>query len=90
VEYILLLAVVVSLILTFYNSEAYRRLFGSKGKFAKMIKEESEFSYRQAYSRTSSPDITVPNAGEREITQYPSYKAPSGDTRFFGPRNPYP
>lgn len=89
VEYILLLAVVVSLVLTFYNSEAYRRLFGSKGKLAKTIKDEGEFAYRQAYPHSATPG-TVPNAGERDITQFPSYKSPAGDTRFFGPKNPYP
>ncbi|WPU65589.1 hypothetical protein [Peredibacter starrii] len=92
VEYILLLAVVVSLVLTFYNSEAYRRLFGSQGKFGTKIKQDSEFAYRHAYLSKNQdgsidPDVSI---GEKDITAHPSYyDIKNSGTRFFGPKDPY-
>lgn len=87
VEYILLLAVAVSLVLTFYNSRAFQRLFGEQGEVAKNIKSESEFSYRHGFvSGRNETDSPV----ARDITQHQSYANPStGDTRFFGPEEPY-
>lgn len=87
VEYMLLLAVVVSLVMTFYNSQLYKRLFGKQGELVKGVKEESEFNYRQALPRSTTS--VQPAAGERDITQHPSYRS-QGDTRFFGPRDAYP
>lgn len=88
VEYILLLVVAISLVITFYNSEAYRRLFGEQGEIGQRIKQESEFSYRHAYSDETpgaDPGIT------RDISVHPSYRdGQDGGTRFFGPRVPYP
>lgn len=90
VEYILLLAVAVSLVMTFYNSEAYRRLFGDNGAIGKKMKAESEFSYRHA----SMLGTDVPR-DNRDGTIHPSYYddgsgGSSVGTRFFGPKNPYP
>lgn len=92
VEYILLLVVAISLVLTFYNSEAFRRLFGDQGTVGMRIKRESEFSYRHAYGVDYSTQA-IPNdvnVGSRDITQHPSYWDPkNGGTRFFGPKDPY-
>lgn len=95
VEYILLLSVAVSLVITFYNSEAFRRLFGKNGAVGRNIKQESEFSYQQAYPRSvrkpgtsNEPPEDLPTI--RDINTYPSYKdTADGGTRFFGPREPY-
>lgn len=88
VEYILLLVVAVSLVLTFYNSKAFQRLFGERGEVAQNIKSESEFSYRHAFVR-GKPDVDVPL--QRDITEHPSYtNLNTGETRFFGPKQPYP
>lgn len=92
VEYILLLAVAVSLVLTFYNSEAYRKLFGSQGQVGLRIKRESEFSYRHAYgvdyeSKQIPEDIPGTN---KDISIHPSYwDSKNGGSRFFGPQEPY-
>ena len=92
VEYILLLAVAISLVLTFYNSEAFKRLFGSHGRIGLRIKQESEFSYRHAYgidyaSKEIPSDISPDN---KDIAVHPSYWDPKNSgTRFFGPRDPY-
>ncbi|WP_408098523.1 hypothetical protein ACJVC5_06315 [Peredibacter sp. HCB2-198] len=91
VEYILLLAVVVSLVLTFYNSAAYKRLFGSGGGFGVKIKKDSEFAYRHAFlfkgDGTGEADIAADN---KEGAEHPSYKdTRNSGTRFFGPKDPY-
>lgn len=88
VEYILLLAVSISLILTFYNSEAFRRLFGSNGTFGVKIKKESEFAYRHAYLR-GKPADDVPREN-KDGANHPSYHdVAKGGTRFFGPKDTY-
>ncbi len=87
VEYILLLAVAVSLVLTFFNSAAYRRLFGSQGSVGMRIKSESEFAYRHAFVKPGAPDIARDN---KDGSIHPSYyDADNNSTRFFGPREGY-
>lgn len=92
VEYILLLAVAVSLVLTFYNSNAFKRLFGAQGQIGKSIKSQNEFSYRHAISvngktQTRSADVPRDN---KSISNHPSYADPyGGGTRFFGPQATY-
>lgn len=87
VEYILLLAVAVSLVLTFYNSEAFRRLFGSQGTFGVKIKNDSQFAYRHAHLPKDPVDIDRNN---KEGATHPSYlDTVNSGTRFFGPKDPY-
>lgn len=87
VEYILLLAVAVSLVLTFYNSEAFRRLFGREGTVGIRIKTESEFGYRHGFVKNGSVDVSRDN---KDGSIHPSYyDANSNATRFFGPREGY-
>lgn len=94
VEYILLLVVAISLVITFYNSEAFKRLFGSQGTIGQRIKKESEFSYRHAYGVDyREGGKRIPNDIERnnrDISSHPSYWDPiHSGTRFFGPKDPY-
>lgn len=93
VEYILLFAVVVSLVVTVYNSAAFRRLFGEQGEIGLKIKAQNEFSYRHAFhiggaSREAVPDIPRDN---KDITIHPSYvdSSNANESRFFGPKEPY-
>ncbi len=89
VEYILLLAVSVSLILTFYRSNFYRRLFGSQGQLGRSIKSGNEFSYRHALA--NKPGYEDPPRTGRDGSRHPSYHAGiKNTTRFFGPKEPYP
>ena len=87
VEYMLLLAVALSLVITFYNSEAFKRLFGNQGSLGKTIKDESEFAYRHAYMRNKTGDVPREN---RNGSVHPSYTNPSGGSRFFSAKDPYP
>jgi hypothetical protein len=86
VEYILLLAVVVSLVTTFYRSKIFQKLFGEQGTIGSKIKTEAEFGYRHAYINGA----TVDNPDNYPGTSHPSYYDPkTSTTRFFGPKNPY-
>lgn len=87
VEYILLLAVAVSLTLTFYRSQTYQRIFGPNGELGTQLKVENEFGYRHAYLRNRPPsDVEKPT---NNASDHPSY-SDGGRTRFFGPKNVYP
>lgn len=90
VEYILLLVVAVSLVLTFYRSQAFRRLFGNQGTFGQQIKAQNEFSYRHAFSFSGTDRVRPPDVPRfnRSAGEHPSYSDGSG-TRFFGPKDPY-
>jgi Flp pilus assembly pilin Flp len=89
VEYILLLSVAVSLVLTFYRSAAFKRLFGENGKVGGQIKSQNEFSYRHAYSR-NRPTADI-DRNNKDIGQHPSYAdLNEGGSRFFGPKGAYP
>jgi len=92
IEYILLLAVIFSLVVTFYNSQAYKRLFGTKGQLGKKIKTQSEFTYRHAFydpasDQTGTADLPENN---KDIKLHPSYVEAGVGTRFFGAKDAYP
>ncbi len=87
VEYILLLVVSISLVMTFYKSDFFKRFFGEQGALGKTIKEESEFGYRHAYLR-NRPTGTMPNSYFGP--SHPSYQIPDkAENRFFGAKDPY-
>lgn len=87
VEYILLLAVAISLVLTFYRSDTFNRLFGSQGSVGMAVKRQTEFGYRHAYLDPNG----VSDAPYTSIQSNPSYYSTQyGQTRFFGPSDPYP
>jgi len=87
VEYMLLLAVSISLVFTFVNSDFFKRMFGEEGKIGKFVKSENQFAYRHAFLRNRQDDISREN---RDGRAHPSYYRPSGETRFFGAKLPYP
>jgi Flp pilus assembly pilin Flp len=87
VEYILLLAVSVSLVITFLNSDFVKRMFGTEGKIGQFVKSEAEFAYRHAFLRNRGEDIPRENTNG---TAHPSYYQENGETRFFGAKLPYP
>jgi hypothetical protein len=88
VEYILLLAVSVSLVVTIFRSQAFKSLFGTQGSVGKLYKQESEWGYRHAFTVGKTPGeqpIPYPSA-----EQHPSYYNFSvSESRFFGPSDPY-
>lgn len=85
VEYIMLVVVVVSLVFSVLNSDAFRGLFGEQGKFATVYKNEIEFSYTNSYQGRKAfetPDYTS--------SSHSSYLQTGGGTRFFGAAQAYP
>ncbi len=84
VEYILLLAVVLVATTTVFKSDAFQKIFGKNGKFAKTFRSEMEYSYRHGLRG-------------RKVYQQPSYKGQhesylwrGNTTRFFGAKDTYP
>ena len=91
VEYILLFSVAVSLVLTFYKSDAYQKIFGERGMLGTKIKEQNEFAYRHALTASGKTRERPANISRtnRDITVHPSYTDLAGETRFFGPLDKY-
>lgn len=91
VEYILLFSVAIALVLTFYRSDAFKRLFGSQGSLGNEIKAQNEFAYRHAFNvsgtgRVRPEDVSRDN---KDGSIHPSYADGAGETRFFGPKRAY-
>lgn len=81
VEYILLLAVVVSLFSVVFNSQAFQELLGPEGSFFQAVGAKIEFSYRNGFP--GEQRFTPPN--------YSDLDSPTiNQNRFFSPRDPYP
>ncbi|MBT4790631.1 MAG: class III signal peptide-containing protein [Halobacteriovoraceae bacterium] len=80
VEYILLIAVVVSIVTFVFKTEAFKGLFGDNGQFADVYKRELEYSFRHAL-------------GDRKPFRTPNYRSGQHDSyngRFFGSKDAYP
>jgi Flp pilus assembly pilin Flp len=87
VEYILILAVATSLVVTFYRSQTFQKLFGENGSVGRMFKLESEFGYRHAFINGRNLESNVPYTNASEHPSY--YNKAKGETRFFGASDPY-
>ena len=88
VEYVLLLAVVISLVFTVINSARFKDLLGEGGGFAMRMKDEMEWNYRfgsQYYGDASAFNV---NLGARNHPGY--FNQRRGATHFIGPLRPYP
>jgi hypothetical protein len=89
VEYILLLAVAVSLVVTIFRSNTFQRMFGEQGRVGVLYKSQAEFEYRHAFPWRSNFVSTFENYPS--ASQHPSYFPDrNGETHFFGPNDPYP
>jgi hypothetical protein len=88
VEYILLLAVAMSLIVTFYRSATFQRLFGEQGELGQLYKQEAEWGYRHAHINGRYVESNAPKTSAREHSSY--WNNESSETRFFGPKANYP
>mgnify|MGYP001394408638 FL=1 len=84
VEYILLLAVVVSLTTFVFKSDYWQSYFGPDGRFDSVFRARIEYSYRHALG--GNDFYSQPNYGDRNHDSYYG----NGNTRFFRPREAYP
>lgn len=86
VEYILLLAVVMSLVYLVVNSERFKDLIGDDGAFAIKMKNESEWNYRFGnQGKDGFTSLTYPNG-----TNPTYWNATDSSSHFVGPLKPYP
>lgn len=89
VEYVLLLAVVVSLVTSVFNSPTFQEFFGEDSQFFNAIAERMRLDYRYSTKVDSGDDI-----GNARPTAHPSFSQPDGSlSRFFGFQaggSPYP
>lgn len=84
VEYILLLAVVISLAGVVFKSDFWLSYFGPEGKFDQVFRARMEYSYR--HSLEGDAFYAPPNYQTKNHDSY-FY---GGSTRFFIPTDPYP
>lgn len=80
VEYVLLLAVIVSIFTTIFNSRTFKGFFGDDSVFFNAIAEKMMLDYRYSTSIQLSDDI-----GNARTQNHPSFSQPDGSSsRFFG------
>jgi len=87
VEYILLLAVAMSLIVTFYRSATFQRFFGTQGELGRLYKLDSEWGYRHASMSGRATESNQRKSSAEDHASY--YNAEKSQTHFFGPSDPY-
>lgn len=87
VEYLLLIAVVISILTTIFNSDLFKNLLGNNGRFAKAIKEETQWNYRHGLQGRQPSPVPIKYSGGTHPTYY---NQAVGESRFFGPVEPYP
>ncbi len=88
VEYILLYAVITSILLAVYNSDVMKNFMSQDGEFIKAMKAEIEFGYRHGL-----PGRDVLGEGKNQINYNSNAHQSFHDgtsTRFFGPIAKYP
>jgi hypothetical protein len=88
VEYILLLAVVISLIFVVINSDRFKDLLGDGGGLAQRVKQELEWNYRfgsQFYGDQGAWNTNLTGSS------HPAYwNQRRSNSHFIGPLRPYP
>jgi hypothetical protein len=88
VEYILLLSVAMSLVVTFYRSSFFQKMFGDEGQVGKLFKYQGEWEYRHAIPwKSTNVSVYGPYPGAKEHPSY--FPDRDGKTHFFGPSDPY-
>jgi NADH:ubiquinone oxidoreductase subunit 3 (subunit A) len=86
VEYILLLAVLVSLGVSVMNSARLKQFLGPNSEFFGKLRDRIEYSYRHGNVGLSSTDNSDYESGNHN-----SYTNPEdSNSRFYLPTDPYP
>ena len=87
VEYLLLLAVVIAIVTAVFYSACFKERFGEGGRFARAIKDETQWNYRHGSPgrQAGNVPITYPNA-----THPTYYNSSRSSSHFFGPVDIYP
>ena len=82
VEYILLLAVLFSIMAAVFNSRAFKNFLGDDAEFFEMLRKRYEYTYR--HGRFGNEDTTP----QPQAVRGQNHDTYSG--RFFTPADPYP
>ena len=88
VEYILLVAVLISFVFLVFSSQRFKNLFGTDSEFSRSFANRLSCQYRFASSTMVNNCTNINRNYQGRI--HPSYFPTGGQTRFFGPRSPYP
>lgn len=90
VEYILLMAVMTTIILSILKSDAFQNIFGKDSAFFAEFGKRVQFSYRHGHMGTRGErDSDDYNYAGSNVT-HRSYIMEDGNTRFFIPTDKYP
>ena len=87
VEYILLLAVVVSLVITILNSDIVKSYIGKDSQVMANMRKNLEYSYRHGLGRAGSTEEDNFDYSGNHNTYYNNQV---GKTHFFGLKEEYP
>ncbi|MFZ4713090.1 MAG: hypothetical protein ACOYL6_05245 [Bacteriovoracaceae bacterium] len=82
VEYILLLTVVATVVMSVFKSKLFMENFGKDGKILVQYKKQFEFAYRNGFPYDGK-DYDYDNL-------HPSYSVGAGESHFFVPQEAYP
>lgn len=84
VEYIMLIAVVITLVTFVARSRIFQEYFGEEGQFAEVFRTQFEYTYR--HGRNGRGAYSAPNYNDYNHDTYKS----SSSSRFFGHIEAYP
>lgn len=90
VEYILLLAVMTTIILTILKSDAFQSIFGKDSEFFARLGKMVEFSYRHGDMGTQAERDSDNYNYSGNNVEHKSYRTENGDSSFFVPTEVYP
>lgn len=85
VEYIMLIAVVITLVSFVFKSKIFKDYFGEEGQFAEVFRTQFEYTYRHGLNgRKAHQDFNYSNYNHE------TFASPGGGSRFFGHNEAYP
>ncbi len=85
VEYILLLAVVMSLVMVVFRNKTFQYYMGPDSPYFETLRKYIEHSYR--YGSPIVTGLTPPDSNSYS-DQHTSYQSETGQSRFFTPVEP--
>lgn len=85
IEYLLLMLVVVTTLVSIYNSDAAQDILSREGSIAQAFKKRMVYSYRHALPGAKKENYPI----DYTNVSHDSYRS-KGGSRFFGPNSPYP
>ena len=82
VEYVLLMGVIFTFIVTVMNTQGYQNMFGQNSVIFRQLKNQVEFGYRHAFFAEGNQPVNY-------ASTHPSFVNQT-ESRFFSPAEEYP